>query len=137
MSRPIALVAAALLSGCIVYDDDVHDTPPVNYAPYVTYADGGCYWDDYYHDYVWWFEAGVDDVEGDVTAVWAMVYYQDGVAADTEFELFFEGGGIWFSAWQESSTYLDCAYPGYVVEIYAQDYYGDADAVSFYPEQLW
>lgn len=134
MNRAALLFAAlAALPGCLVYTDN--PKPVGNYAPYITYADAGCYPDDYYHDFVWYFDADVEDADGanDVAAVYADVYdswsgeWQDG------FELYPEGGVTWYSAWVGSSTYLDCTYPDYEVDITAEDIYGAIDVVTVIP----
>jgi hypothetical protein len=133
--RALTACAAFLsLPGCyMVYDDSA--PPPVDTAPYITYADAGCFWDDYYRDDVWYFDADVDDVEGakDIVAVYVDVYDTwDGAWVDG-FDLYYEGGITWYSAWVGHSTYLSCGYPDYVVDFTAVDSWGDADVVSVYP----
>jgi hypothetical protein len=129
-----ALFALATLPGCFVYADS--DAPgPRNTAPYFTYAEAGCYPDDYYHDFVWYFDADVQDGEGanDVSEVYADVFdswtgeWVDG------FELYPEGGVIWYSAWVGSSTWLDCTYAGYEVDFTAVDIFGATDVVTVIP----
>jgi hypothetical protein len=41
------------------------------------------------------------------------------------FELFYDGGNTWYSAWQGSSTYLDCNYYDYIVDFVAEDVVGE------------
>jgi hypothetical protein len=141
MSRFAAMLLAGLplAAGCLVYDSGPANRPPVNYAPTITYADGGCYWDPGYRDYVWWFESDVDDPDGylDVTEVYADVYDDATGKWEDGFELYPDTGMTWYSAWLGSSTYLDCAYPYYSVDITAYDSYGDYDVVTFVPTQEW
>ncbi|MCB9796810.1 MAG: hypothetical protein H6741_29265 [Alphaproteobacteria bacterium] len=138
MNRTFALLAvASLASGCVVVTDD-NDTPPapVEYAPYVSYADAGCYWDDYNYDFIWWFEADVWDDNGqpDISEVWADVYDARGALVQS-FQLFRETSdpAYFFSDWLQYSTALDCYYGGYEVDIVAYDRLGYYDAVAVYP----
>lgn len=132
---PTLLAFAPLFtSGCLVYADDgppVHDTP-VNVAPLVQSADASCYWDDYYQDDVWWFQADIVDGNGldDVTGVYADVY--DGETGEwvDAFELYYDSGNTWYSAWQGSSTYLDCAYYDYLVDFSAEDTAGPGEVYT-------
>jgi hypothetical protein len=133
--RALPMAAAALALPACYYVHDDGPPAPVDTAPYITYADAGCYWDDYYRDYVWYFDVDVEDVEGakDVVAVYADVYDEwDGSWVDG-FDLYYEGGVTWYSAWVGHTTYLDCGYPDYVVDITAVDSWNDADVVSVYP----
>jgi hypothetical protein len=135
MIRAAATLATAstLLSGCFVYADS--PAPVRNAAPFISYADAGCYPDDYYHDFVWYFDSDVEDADGanDVSEVYADVYddwtgeWVDG------FELYPEAGITWYSSWVGASTYLDCTYSGYVVDISAVDIFGATDVVSVVP----
>ena len=141
--KPLALVAA-LTSGCIVYEDghghndgpDVIIDTNVNYSPDIYWADSGCYWDNYNYDDIWWFEADVDDGNGvfDVVAVYADVYdAYSGVWADS-FELYPTNDPyIWFSDWLGSSTYVDCNYGGYLVDIVAYDMVDAFDVYTLAP----
>jgi len=134
MNRLIRLVAAMLLPGCYFVADD-GPPPPVNAAPFFTYADAGCEPDDYYRDFVWWFDVDVDDPAGalDVVEVYADVYDSwDGRWADG-FELYPEQGVTWYSAWVGGSTWLDCTYDGYVIEFTAFDSFGAVDVVTVVP----
>ena len=51
------------------------------------------------------------------------------------FELYQENPDpdVWFSDWLQYSTYLDCYYGGYQVDIIAYDSYEDYDAVTVIP----
>lgn len=138
MTRSLLLpLLASVLSGCVVYADPPgHNTG--NSPPVLTYTDAGCYWDYSYSDYVWYFEADADDLDGpgDVTQVWADVY--DDYTGDwvDGFDLLPDQGITWFSAWVGSTTYLDCTWPGYVVDITAVDSYGASDVATLYPAQI-
>ena len=134
-----AALALAMASGCVVYTDDDHHDPipePVNYTPYVNWADAGCYWDDYNGDFIWYFEAEVWDDDGwtDISAVYADVFDARGELVDS-FELYHENPDpdIWFSDWLQYSTALDCYYGGYTVEVIAYDSWDDYDTFSMYP----
>lgn len=131
MRTLLTLVALAPLAGCIVYGSP---GPGPNTPPYFGYADAGCYPDDYYRDFVWWFDADAydDDGNADVIEVYADVYDGGGRWVDG-FPLYWEQGPTWYSAWVGGSTYLDCTYPGYVVEFTAVDSVGQIDVVSVIP----
>lgn len=131
--RPITIpFVAVLASGCLVYSDGPNHPPAENYAPAVEWADASCYWDDYYMDDVWWFEADIIDDNGldDVTGVYADVY--DGTSGEwvDAFELYYDGGHTWYSSWQGSSTYLDCGYYNYIVDFVAEDTVGPGEVYS-------
>jgi hypothetical protein len=142
MRRPTLLSLALIpLTACDVYVDPGPDGGgggggPYNSPPYITYADAGCWWDGSSRDYVWSFDADANDPDGvyDVVQVYADVYdgrnqYVDG------FDLYPDDANpqSWYSDWYESSTYLYCGDPGYIVDITAVDSYGDSDVVSVYP----
>jgi hypothetical protein len=146
MNKLITLAAATLLSlsGCVVHSYD-YDEPapvvvvetPVNYAPTVYGADAGVYWDGYYGDDIWYFEASVDDLDTpyDVVSVWADVYdeYAGGVYVES-FELFpTDDPYFWYSDWLGRTTLLDPFYPGYTVDIVAYDTYEDFGFVTLWP----
>lgn len=103
--------------------------------PEITHADAGCYPDGAYRDFVWYFEADVDDRYGseDIAIVYADVYdswtgeWVDG------FDLYRDGGITWYSAWVGDSTYLDCTYGGYEVDITGQSLDGSYDVVTVLP----
>ncbi|MBN1336136.1 MAG: hypothetical protein JXB39_09260 [Deltaproteobacteria bacterium] len=135
MNRILLAAFAALFAGCIVYDSDVRDPPPPNQPPYIAWAEAGCYWDGYGGDYVWYFEADVDDPNGagDVIAVYADVYDDWSGEWIDGFELYWYDGITWFSDWWESSTWLDCYYAYNVVEFTAYDYFEAVDVVDVYP----
>ena len=134
----IALTALPL-AGCLYYEADPPAPGPRNDgAPLFVYADAGCYPDEYYHDFVWYFDADVDDPDGaiDVVAVYADVYDTwDGSWVDG-FELYPENGLTWFSAWIGDTTWLNCDYPGYVVDLTAIDSW-DADTVATVSPDTW
>jgi hypothetical protein len=127
MTLPTAGLALALASGCVVYADDQNHGGPVvvgNSAPYVTGADAYVYYDPYYFDDIWTFEAWVDDPDGvyDVIAVWADVY--DGPVLVESFELYPTNDPYyWWSDWLGSTTRLDPFWGGYSVDIVAYDSY--------------
>lgn len=126
MTRSIfaALAALSFVPGCIVVDDGPDPAPAPNYAPTISWAEAGCYWDGYYGDFIWYFEADADDPNGvlDVTSMWADVYDEASGAWVDSFELYpTDDPYIWFSDWLGSSTYLSCGYTGYVVDFWAYD----------------
>lgn len=131
--RASLLTLALVLPGCIV----VHDTDPPVGAPTFTYADAGCYWDGYYADYVWFFEADVADGNGgvDVEEVWADVYDEATGAWQDGFPLYWEQGLTWYSAWVGGSTWLDCRYPHYSVDLTAKTWDGQFEVITLYPER--
>lgn len=138
------VVAALAASGCIVYDSGPGPDPApddtvvvqTNALPFITFAEAGCYWDGYYHDDIWYFEADVDDPDSpfDVVAVYADVYDGYSGAWVDGFELYpTEDPYYWFSDWLGSSTYLDCYFGGYVVDFTAYDSFETYDVVSVDP----
>lgn len=143
-STVLPALCALALQGCVVYAGPPRQGP-VDAIPYITYADAGCYYDAVtpdnpagYNDYVWWFEADAYDDDGteDVMQVYADVYDDYTGEWVDGFDLAPDGGATWFSAWVGSSTYLDCTWPGYVVDITAVDYANESDVVTLYPTQL-
>ena len=135
-------LALSFTTGCVVYSDD-HDhdhdevivvEEPSNYAPVIGFAEAGCYWDSYNGDFIWYFDTEVWDSEDWVTGVYADVYDAQGQMIDS-FELYNEtpDPDVWFSDWLQYSTYLDCYYGGYVVDIWAYDAYEQAEVISIYP----
>jgi len=146
----LSVIASGLTSGCVVHTSgsgssshghtDVEVTisheASYNESPSVEWADGGCYYDHYGDDYVWYFEADAFDPDGlfDVVAVYADVYDEYTGTLEDSFELFdTDDPYFWFSDWWGSSTYLDCHYDGYVVDIVAYDYEDYTDVYSFWP----
>lgn len=129
----LAATLLSLSSACVIVDEDP-PAPPPNYAPYIDWADAGCYWDDYNGDFIWYFQGDVfdDNGVGDVESVWADVYDARGTLVET-FRLFNEGGSFWFSDWLQYSTYLDCYYGGYQVDIVAYDWAEAYDVVTVLP----
>lgn len=128
---PLALLP---LAACVI--DEGPPAPQPNYPPTVVAAEAGCYYDDYNRDFIWYFTAEVQDPNGpyDVIAVYADVYDAYDNWVDT-FELYVEGGApdVWFSDWLQYSTYLDCYYGGYLVDIVAYDTHEAWHLVSVYP----
>ncbi|MFT5685356.1 MAG: hypothetical protein ACI8RZ_006307 [Myxococcota bacterium] len=142
MHKALAIIglAAMTTSGCVVYSDGGggggYVEPVPNATPYINWANAGCYYDGSFNDDIWYFEADVDDANGvnDVTAVYADVYdVRTGQWVET-FELFPTNDPyIWFSDWLGQSTYLDCNYGGYEVEIVAYDIFDAYDVLSLAP----
>jgi hypothetical protein len=148
MMRHLALPALALTTtlatGCIVIDDNDDwndpccDGPPVvvNHAPEVWDGEAGCYYDGYNRDDIVYFEAVVDDPDGlgDVVEVWADVYdTYDGTLVES-FELYATTErGVYFSDWLGHTTWIDCAYPGYEVDLVAYDSYDDYGVLTVIP----
>ena len=128
----IGIAVAALTSGCIIVADEGPGASP----PVITYAYAGCYADDYYRDFVWEFEADVSDDAGgsSIAEVFADVYDDRTGEWVDGFELYPEGGITWYSAWVGGSTWLDCQYPYYVVDITAVAIDQRQDTVSVYPD---
>jgi hypothetical protein len=129
MRSTLTPLALLLNAGCLVYSSGGHggSSKHDNEAPLVEWADASCYWDEYYRDDVWWFEADIVDADGldDVVAVYADVYDGfDGAWVDA-FELYYDGGNTWYSAWQGHSTYLDCGYYDYIVDFTPEDVVGE------------
>ncbi len=136
MLRAAAVIAATLtLPGCFVYTDDPGPKPTPNAAPYFTFTEAWCEPDEYYHDFVWSFDADVEDPDGsnDVSDVYVDVYdawngeWVDGFPLDRI------DGITWYSAWVGSSTYLDCTYPDYEVDFTAVDIFGASDTITVVP----
>jgi hypothetical protein len=136
--RKLITLGLALLSttGCIIYtDDEPNRIDPtidiyVNSQPFVLWGDAGCYYDRSFRDDIWYFEAEVDDFDGplDVISVWADVYDEwDGSWVES-FELFPTNDPyMWYSDWLGSSTFLDCYYNNYTVDIVAYDSFDEYD----------
>ena len=140
MSRAsYTLAAAALalpaLSGCVI---SVEEPAPKNYSPRIEYAESGCYWDSFNRDYIWYFEADVNDPDGpyDVVEVWADVFDARGDYLES-FRLFRETqyADVWFSDWLQSYSYLDCAWRDYSVDLVAYDSLGQIDQITTLPYQ--
>ncbi len=143
MRTILALAALTLLPGCLVaYDTDGAAPVPagadvviVNEAPIIEWADAGCGWDPVYRDFVWTFDAEVNDWDGlgDVTAVFADVYDSWSGAWVDGFELGRVDAYAWNSAWIGGDTFLDCGYPDYEVDFVAVDTRYDEDVVTVIP----
>jgi len=150
--RLLTLLALFLTTtGCLVYtsddangrdnngrdNDDLITFETVdNYSPEILWAEAGCYWDNANVDDIWYFETDVDDPDGvfDITAVWADVYDEwDGTLVES-FELFStDDPYVWFSDWLGSSTWLDCFYQDYTVDIVAYDALDAIDWLTIVP----
>lgn len=145
MTRLVTLAAAfALLTGCIyvrdrdvyVDDDDRPIVVDVNDAPWVLDGWAGCWFDRGARDDVWTFEATVDDPDGpyDVVSVWADVYDDLSGELVESFELYpSDDPTFWYSDWLGSTTWLDCYYPFYSVDLVAYDSYDDYDILTVVP----
>lgn len=135
MIRTLNVLLMSTLAGCLVYDEPAPSQPQPSAGPTLTYADAGCYADDYYRDFVWYFEADADDANNglDVTEVWADVYDDWNGEWVDGFELYFDSGITWYSAWVGESTWLDCTYSNYVVDFTAVSFDGGYDVVTVYP----
>lgn len=131
MRTSLILAALALAPACIVVDG-TGPGPGPNEPLTITYADAGCFWDDYYRDDVVFFD--IDAADGnaglDVESVWADVYDDRSGGWVDGFELYPEQGITWYSAWIGSSTYVDCGYPYYSVDFTAQTWDGRVDVVT-------
>lgn len=124
---------ATLATGCVIYEEPHHHgggggtvVVETNAPPYVFNAAAYVYYDPYYGDDIWTFEADVDDPNGvyDVISVWADVY--DGPVLVESFELYpTDDPYFWWSDWLGSTTYLDPFWGGYSVDIVAYDAYED------------
>ena len=139
-------VALVLAPGCIIVDEGPspssnpgggNDAVWTNSAPTIDWATSGCYWDSYYYDDIWYFEADVFDADSvwDVTAVYADVY--DGWTGEwvDSFELYeTTDPKVWFSDWLGSTTYLDCYYSDYEVDIVVYDSMDAYDVLTISPD---
>lgn len=137
---PVAVLSSA---GCVLTVDPSPpggggpDVAPAN--PTITYADAGCYPDSAYHDFVWYFEADVNDRFGqdDVGAVYADVYDTWNGEWVDGFDLYPDSGVTWYSAWVGGSTWLDCTYGGYEVDLTGVSVDGSFDVVTLVPATQW
>lgn len=137
------LVIPALLTatmGCIIIDADddqvVVDQPVYNTPPAVYDGEAGCYYDRNNRDDIVWFEAWVDDADGwrDVMSVWADVYDDSTGQLVQTFELYpTDDPNLWFSDWLVSTTWIDCWYPWYSVDLIAYDSFDEAGGLLIYP----
>lgn len=145
MHKALALIGLAALttSGCVVYSGSggggggpVYEPVP-NAAPYINWADAGCYYDGYFNDDIWYFQADADDIDGvfDVVAVYADVYDMRAGGQWVEtFELLpTDDPYVWYSDWLGRTTYLDCYYGGYEVDIVAYDTFDAFDVMTLIP----
>lgn len=126
-----------MASGCMYYGDVGPGPAPgpgpgpvtvVNYAPVVLDGAAYVYWDDYYYDDIWSFEAVVDDPDGlgDVISVFADVYDDFSGQRIETLELLpsYDDPTFWYSDWYGSSLYLD-PYGYYTVDIIVYDSFDD------------
>jgi len=140
MRNVLMIIAGLGMTSCVVVSDGPSSTSSSssfsNYSPWVEWAEAGCYWDSFYYDDIWYFEADVSDPDGplDVVAVYADVYdVYYGTFVDS-FELFPTSNPyVWQSEWLGHTTYLDCFYSGYEVDIVAYDYYDAYDVLTVWP----
>lgn len=137
MTRLFTLaLAVAALTGCIIIDRDDPDTiivddpgtPPVvvNASPFVFDGAAGCYYDAFNADDILYLNAWVDDPDGtfDVVSVWADVYDDRTGELVQSLELFpTNHPQEWFSDWLVSTTWFDCWYPFYSIDLVAYDTY--------------
>lgn len=138
MSRTLIAAALLALPACVVYDSDTRPGP-VNYAPAITWAEAGCFWDNGAYDWVWYFDADVTDPDGlvDVWEVYADVFDERNGQLVDSFLLSDFGGGFWSTEWLQYQTWLDCSYGGYVVDFVAYDTYDAFDTYAVYPYRAW
>lgn len=137
-------LSIAVLTGCVFVDDGYspphhHDVVVVtpNSAPYIYDGFSGCSFDRYSNDDVWSFEADVGDADGvyDVVQVWADVYDDYDGSLVQSFELYpTDTASVWYSDWLVGTTYLDCWYGGYTVDLVAYDTYDAAGALTIFPD---
>lgn len=127
----LLVTAAAVTPGCVVYSaDHTHGTiVTYNTPPVVTSAEAYVSFDPAYGDYIWTFDATVDDADGvlDVQQVWADVYDEwAGGQLVESFELYpTDDPYFWYSDWLGSTTFLDPDWDGYSVDFVAYDTYDD------------
>lgn len=138
MRRTLALTALFTLPACIVVDADSRPGPS-NWAPEITWAEAGCFWDDRAYDFVWYFDADVTDPDGqmDVWEVYADVFDDRTGELVDSFLLDDFGGGFWSTEWLQYQTWLDCSYGRYVVDFVAYDTFDAIDTFAVYPYQGW
>lgn len=138
---PALLALAGLaLSGCVVYSSGgaggAGGGSAFNYSPYINWADAGCYYDAAYQDDIWYFQAEVSDGDGplDVVEVYADIYDSFTGQWIESFELYpTDDPYVWFSDWLQYSTYLDCMYRGYEVDLVAYDSFQAYDILTVLP----
>lgn len=144
MNRIFTVAAAlAMIQGCVIYadgdgpaDDDIIIIDD-NFAPDIIDAQAGCFYDNYLAMDIWYFDASVDDPDGpfDTYEVFADVYDDLTGELIESFELFgTEDPYLWTSEWDAATTYIDCWYPWYTVEVVAYDFDSAWDQVSIIPE---
>lgn len=107
---------------------------PLNFAPVVSDAEAGVYWDDIAWADYWYVDAFVDDPDGplDVSEVWANVYTRSGRLVDT-FELEpIDNYGRWSIEFDAAYAPLD-PYGDYTIELQAFDAYGASGYATIVP----
>jgi len=152
----VAVLAALSAVACDPYYDGGYQTddpyyqpalppppgppPPsdINFAPRVSSAEAGVYWDNRRGEDVWYFDAYVEDADSPfhVSSVHVDVYddYSGSGVPIQSFDLFpSDEPNAWYSEWSARSTYLDPYYPGYSVEVVAYDSYGAEGFASIVP----
>ena len=136
MKTIITLLALSFTAtGCIVVTEGGPHTT-LNHTPTINWADAGCYWDNYYYEDIWYFEANVSDFDGvyDVVSVYADVYDTYNGRWIETFELApTNDPSFWSSTWFADTTYTSCYYGGYEVDITAFDSFNDYDVITIRP----
>jgi hypothetical protein len=131
------------IGGCVVYSDDVgyttggYTTVVTNAPPYVIDSAAWVYFDTYYGDDIWAFEAWVDDPNGygDILGVWADVYDGNSTVPIESFELYpTDDPSYWYSEWFGSTSRLDPFWPNYQVDFVVYDVYEDFGYDTVYAE---
>jgi hypothetical protein len=141
MTRLASLAAVLSLgSACVIIDRGTTVNPdpwvPPNRAPVVFDAVSYCYYDAFNADDILAFEAWVDDPDGvfDVVSVFADVYDDRTGELVQSFELYPTDDPFgWFSDWLVSTTFVDCFYPFYSVDVVAYDQSDASGAITIFP----
>ena len=79
----------------------------------------------------------MDDADGvyDVVSVWADVYDDWSGELVQTFELYpTNDPRVWYSDWLVSTTWIDCWYPSYSVDLVAYDSVDAAGVLTIWPE---
>ena len=145
MRTSFFIFSSLLLQACIIVESGKGTSSSGDYdivvdgndAPFINYANSGCYYDSSYMEDIWYFEADVEDPDSvlDVDAVFVDIYdvwtneLDDTFALDPTEDLSF-----WFVEWFEYSTNLDCYYDGYEVDVVAYDTLDEYDIITIVPE---
>lgn len=140
LARTLLISSAGTLLGCEVTVDGTWPDWTWNWDPVVYDGDAGCEWDPAREQYVWYFEAEVDDWDGldDIVYVDANVYddWRGGYLADSFALRPTSDPGVWYGEWPERVTSLDCTYPGYSVDLVAWDGFDGSGALTIIPWTL-